>query len=269
MLGGGSISTQQFSVLRTRGQRAEEKTNLSRRHLCRSGDVARFPSTIFSKFALSGDSGRWRSVFRAMPIHEILFRQNRTRTNVSMNIMIFDYSHFVYMLGIVYLRLNMCIEYIRSAAVLRPMHDAIVLFPILYFFGPGDTVGTSTTSRHVLPGAKTLAWLCVLVTFGILVCTLWPFDAFPPNRVSWLEQSNGICFRQRGVVLSQSQPAQSASDAMPCSLELWIQPAQTSSVSTILNIYDPANPHRLLIRNTSSGSSSAMTLCHLSENRHA
>ena len=107
---------------------------------------------------------------------------------------------------------------------------------------------TSTTSKHVFRGAKTLARLCVLVTFGTLVCTLWPFDAFPPNRVSWLEQSNGICFRQRGVVLSQPQPEQSASDATPSSLELWIRPAQTNSVSTILNIYDPANPHRFLIR---------------------
>jgi VanZ family protein len=109
-------------------------------------------------------------------------------------------------------------------------------------------VGSSTTSRHVIPGARILAWLCLIVASGILVCTLWPFDAFPPNRVSWLEQSNGLCFRQRGVVLSHAEPAQSPASSTPCTLELWIRPAQTNSVFTILNIYDPANPYRFLIR---------------------
>ncbi len=109
-------------------------------------------------------------------------------------------------------------------------------------------MGYSTDSRHSIPPANLLAWCCLLVTLGILVCTLWPFDAFPPNRVSWLEQTNGVCFRQRGVVLSQGETAHSSADTTPCTLELWIRPAQTNSVFTILNIYDPANPYRFLIR---------------------
>lgn len=106
----------------------------------------------------------------------------------------------------------------------------------------------TTPSGQVIFKTKLLPHLTLLVTLAILVCTLWPFDAFPPNRVSWLEQSNGIRFRQRGVVLSQPLPISAPSGATPCTLELWLVPAQTNSVFTILNIYDPANPYRFLIR---------------------
>jgi VanZ family protein len=106
----------------------------------------------------------------------------------------------------------------------------------------------TTHYRQVIFRTKLLPRLTLFITLGILLCTLWPFDAFPPNRVSWLEQSNGIRFRQRGVVLSQPIATSAPASDIPCTLELWITPAQTNSVFTILNIYDPANPYRFLIR---------------------
>jgi VanZ family protein len=106
----------------------------------------------------------------------------------------------------------------------------------------------TTPSRQVIFRPKLLPHLTLLVTLGILACTLWPFDVFPPNLVSWLEQSNGIRFRQRGVVLGQPLATSAPARDTPCTLELWIAPAQTNSVFTILNIYDPANPYRFLIR---------------------
>ncbi len=106
----------------------------------------------------------------------------------------------------------------------------------------------STPPRKPIIRMKLLFYLTLFVTLGILVCTLWPFDAFPPNRVSWLEQSNGIRFRQRGVVLSQPLATSAPSGDAPCTLELWFVPAQTNSVFTILDIYDPANPYRFMIR---------------------
>ncbi len=121
-------------------------------------------------------------------------------------------------------------------------------------------MGYSTTSRHVNnPSAKILIWLCAIVTSDILICTLWPFDAFPPNRVFWLQQGNGIVFRQQGVVFSPPQMAEpsnsegtadsrEAPTSTPCSLEVWIKPAQTTAVGTMFNIYVPGNPHRFLLR---------------------
>jgi VanZ family protein len=100
-----------------------------------------------------------------------------------------------------------------------------------------------------------LSFLCLLTIFGILFCTLWPFDPFPPNRVSWLPETNGIRFRQRGVVLSQ-QPlglpfAPSSKDS--CSVELWIRPTNIESVSTMLDLYTPGNPWRFLVRQYHGG----------------
>jgi VanZ family protein len=88
------------------------------------------------------------------------------------------------------------------------------------------------------------------MTLGILFCTLWPFDPFPPNRVAWLEQTDGIRFSERGVVLSQEALAHSGppSADTSCSLELWIKPAQIDSVSTILDIYETDDPWRFLVR---------------------
>ena len=106
----------------------------------------------------------------------------------------------------------------------------------------------STPPTRTIFKTNLLFYLTLLITAGILVCTLWPFDAFPPNHVSWLEQSNGIRFRQRGVVLSRPPATSAPSGDTPCTIELWIAPAQTNSVFTILNIYDPANPYRFLIR---------------------
>jgi VanZ family protein len=88
-----------------------------------------------------------------------------------------------------------------------------------------------------------------------LFCTLWPFNPFPQNRVSWLPQSNGIRFAQRGVALTPQAfqlPANLSNDGS-CTLELWIKPARTDSVSTVLNLYDPANPYRFLLRQYHGG----------------
>lgn len=97
---------------------------------------------------------------------------------------------------------------------------------------------------------KVLSVLVFLTATGIFFCTLWPFDPLPPNQVSWLPDANAIRFQHRGVVLSDSSRISPAatSSSRPCSVELWIKPSQTDSVSTILNVYQSGNPWRFLVR---------------------
>ena len=98
--------------------------------------------------------------------------------------------------------------------------------------------------------AKILWPLCVLITSGIVFCTLWPFDFVRSNQVSWLEQTNGIRVRQLGVVLGPQVPAPASPDPArkPCTFEVWIKPTQTNAVGTIVNVYVPGNPHRFSLR---------------------
>jgi hypothetical protein len=92
--------------------------------------------------------------------------------------------------------------------------------------------------------------LCLVITLGILFCTLWPFDPFPLNRVSWLEETNGLRFRQRGVVFTPHALAASGTSSgdKSCTLELWIKPAQTDAVGAMVDVYDPDSPWRFLLR---------------------
>jgi VanZ like family/Concanavalin A-like lectin/glucanases superfamily len=96
---------------------------------------------------------------------------------------------------------------------------------------------------------KRLGTLCAIATLAILFATLWPFNPFPANRVSWLSGKNGIAFGKAGVVVSKT-PLQ-ADDAQATSsrtLELFLRPATTEDSYTILSFYVPNNPARLRVR---------------------
>ncbi|MBN9662369.1 MAG: VanZ family protein [Acidobacteria bacterium] len=105
--------------------------------------------------------------------------------------------------------------------------------------------------------------LCALCVGIILVAGLWPFHS-PRNNVQWLEHGNGVQLRAPAVILS-SGPIWTNSGATPtpCSLELWLQPAETSASSTILSLYNPASPIRVSLRQSLSD------LALQSESRHS
>jgi hypothetical protein len=102
---------------------------------------------------------------------------------------------------------------------------------------------------------KIFAGLSFLTVLGILVCTLWPFDFLPPNRVFWLGQSNGLRLAGRGVLLTESPLV--PSDFQPadgrCSLEVWIKPARVNSVFTILDVFRPDNHTRFRLQQYDNG----------------
>ena len=50
------------------------------------------------------------------------------------------------------------------------------------------------TAPAVPPERKPLIILCVIAALLLMYATLWPFNPFPHNDVSWLPDVNGIRF---------------------------------------------------------------------------
>jgi VanZ family protein len=88
---------------------------------------------------------------------------------------------------------------------------------------------------------KALGGACLSVLCGILVAGLWPFHA-PRNAVSWLSNRNGLLFGDYGSILSAGEFRPSASPDGPCSLEIWLQPAETFDSNVIIAFSAQKNP---------------------------
>lgn len=101
---------------------------------------------------------------------------------------------------------------------------------------------------------KLLRILCVLVIAGVLVSTLWPFNPFPSNQVSWLPEGNAVRFGRHGVIVSRAPLTVGEPDSGPsCSLELFLSPAEAARSYTILNFYVPDNPGQFRVRQWTDG----------------
>src|SRR5277367_4172950 len=90
--------------------------------------------------------------------------------------------------------------------------------------GLDRTLGALTQNgRHAMPepddDTKRLRTLCalVIVIAGVLFATLWPFNPFPSNQVSWLPNANGVRFGTHGVIVSKSPLTASTSAGESCS----------------------------------------------------
>ena len=102
---------------------------------------------------------------------------------------------------------------------------------------------------------KCIGIFSVVAIAAVLFGTLWPFNPWPANKVTWLAAANGLRFGQSGVVLSEGplQPRQENPSGKSCSLELLLRPASVGVSDTILAFYVPNNPKQLLIRQWTDG----------------
>ena len=64
----------------------------------------------------------------------------------------------------------------------------------------------------------------------------------------WLENENGLRFDRYGTVLSSHHIEVSNSDALSCSLEIWLKPARVWGSGTFLAFYDPLSGHQFSLR---------------------
>jgi hypothetical protein len=95
---------------------------------------------------------------------------------------------------------------------------------------------------------------CSAAIIAMLIATLWPFDPFPPNRVRWLRETNGIEFDGAGLVLSKEPlPTAETTAQQSCALELLLRPAALESSYTILSFYKPDNPTQFLVKQWTDG----------------
>ncbi len=92
-----------------------------------------------------------------------------------------------------------------------------------------------------------------MVVVAVLVATLWPFNPFPRNGVTWLNGAGGLNFESAGLVLSNEPlrpPETQATESY--TLELLLRPATTKSACTILAFYT-ARSRLLLVRRYKDG----------------
>jgi len=102
---------------------------------------------------------------------------------------------------------------------------------------------------------KRIGLLCVVAIIAVLFGTLWPFNPWPVNRVTWLTEGNGVQIGHAGVVFGKS-PFRVPPDSLggkSCSLELLLRPADVGMSDTILGFYVPDSPAHLLIRQWTDG----------------
>lgn len=107
---------------------------------------------------------------------------------------------------------------------------------------------------HLLLAEKPrlLTAVCVTVLLIILIAGFWPFNFFPENKVTWLQDRDGVRFSGQSMIFSADSGQKQRSSPFynkSISLELWLRPAlETGNAPSILTLYDGKSPDLLAIK---------------------
>lgn len=82
---------------------------------------------------------------------------------------------------------------------------------------------------------------CLGVLAVILIAGLWPFYA-PANQVAWLKTGSGIELGKHGSLISSSAFKVGERADPGATIEIWLQPANSSKGGTILSFAGPQHP---------------------------
>lgn len=104
----------------------------------------------------------------------------------------------------------------------------------------------------LLEKPRLLTSVCAVVLLIILIAGFWPFNFFPKNKVTWLQDRDGVHFSGQSMIISaDSGQKQKLSPfySKSISLELWLRPAlETGNAPSILTLYDSKSPDLLAIK---------------------
>jgi len=94
--------------------------------------------------------------------------------------------------------------------------------------------------------------LKILAAAGIctlLAITLWPFNPWPRNEVSWLHDEDGLRLCRYGTILSVAQfPNEAGAENEPFSLEFWMVPWRDEGSTVMFAFYVWENAEQFVVR---------------------
>jgi hypothetical protein len=94
--------------------------------------------------------------------------------------------------------------------------------------------------------------LKILAAAGIctlLAITLWPFNPWPRNEVSWLHDEDGLRLCRHGTILSLAQfPNEAGAENKPFSLEFWMVPWRDEGSTVMFAFYVWENAEQFVVR---------------------
>jgi hypothetical protein len=106
------------------------------------------------------------------------------------------------------------------------------------------------TAPAVPPERKPLIILCVIAALLLMYATLWPFNPFPHNDVSWLPDVNGIRFGGTGIVWSDAalRPVSGSASEDACAFEIYLFPVTSDDSGNFLTFSSDENLDAVFLR---------------------
>jgi VanZ family protein len=98
-------------------------------------------------------------------------------------------------------------------------------------------------------GRPVLKILAAAVIGTLLAITLWPFNPWPRNEVSWLHDEDGLGLCSHGTILSVAQfPNEAGAENEPFSLEFWMVPWRDEGSTVMFAFYVWENTEQFVVR---------------------